>query len=112
MQEIADSFTGWAFKAGKHRPGWDSLHSALCGSVAPCAIGVILRADLPASVDAGFGSAGPSLELRESADSLHKFQYSTSSIDAALGQIDPGVLRPVLQGVAQRLVPEHIENID
>lgn len=117
-EEVFKLLVDWGFKAGLHQTGWASLETALCGAAALCALGVVSRSELMASVEAHLRRQGAleqetrfraARKMQDTAKSLDQRRHALSKIDSALGKIDPVQLRPLLEGVAAKLIPEQGE---
>jgi hypothetical protein len=80
-----------------------------------CAMGVVPERQLMNAIDTHLRSPNaPNPEMRfraadrisETADSLPRFGHTHSEIDNALDRLDIEVVRPLLERVAERLIPE------
>jgi len=111
-RRVRDLLLRSGFQAGRHDVGLGSFESSL---VAAVAITLAAKEDAgPLLVDINArlgqpGAPGPEMrrraarEIRERATSIRSRTYSLSTIDQVLQQLDPSVLRPALENLAQLL---------
>lgn len=114
-EQVYDLLLSWAFKAGKYETGWAILERACYGI---------------ATLDLMRGNDGSSLmtaiserlakedappqavrdraarEIRERAATLYHDRHALSHIEYAMGQVEEGKLRPLLEAIANRLSSE------
>lgn len=111
--DIFELLVSWAFKSGRYETGFASLETGLCGAIALCALGVVTKQNLAASIskfllraevpdrETRFSAAEA---IREAVDSAHSRGYSFSPIENAIARIDPDLLRPLCEEVADMLL--------
>ena len=107
----------WAFKAGRYQIGWAILQRSMC-ALATLALWKDdldlvpwLRADLtkrlgqPGAPDQELRDRA-ARELRDHAANQRRPEFEIRRIEHAMGEIEPGKLRPLLLEIANLLSPE------
>ena len=116
--KIRNLFLSWAFKAGKYQTGWGILENACCGLACMSIIFDFNDSVLLNEIEKKVSEKNaPSFEIRfrasealkEKAIKYHEGRYVLSAIKAAMGNVDQNKLRALLTGIADKLVPEEIQ---
>ncbi len=115
-REIADYLLSWTFQGGRYMTGWGVLERGLCGCAALALTGNDGDVDALKASIRGRLKGDRALEqdilkqaargIRERADRLLAQGYWSSSIEAAMSQLDNRVLRPLLNEISSILAPD------